>query len=246
MTFKNLLDKCRKVELSLLIFVLALFGSCSSDSNSKVDEVKVKQIEKLDTLFVDYDSISIKEHVYSDLSYLYDYKVKFVRMYNFKNIGDSSIVQVFIFDKKTKKKLDNIEIRSIYYFGEVFESRNNVKSFITGKNKGKESIDNNFGDLIVADFNFDSKEDFAVINDSGGNNGPLYTFYLQNEKGRFSKDQFLTDTVIFFPSKINLKNKSLTTRVHADICGFNETVYQFNSKSNRWKRKNMRYVDVCN
>lgn len=246
MNFENFLVKCRKVNLSLLILILLLFGSCNSESDSKTDEVKVEQIEKYDSLFVDYDSISIKEHVYSDLSYLYDYKVKFVRMYNFKDSGDSSILYVSIFDKKTKKKLDSIEILTVYYFGGVFESKKNARSFITGKNKSKETIDNDFGDLIVADFNFDSKEDFAVVNDTGGNGGPLYSFYLQNEKGRFEKDEFLTDSVIFFPSRINLKNRSLTTRVHADICGFNETVYQYYSKSKQWKRKSRKYVDVCN
>lgn len=245
MNFKFILDNYRKLELCLFIFILVLVGGCTNESASKPDDVKLAQIEKLDSLSSDYDSIAIKEYVYSDLSYLYDYKVKYVRMYNIKDLDDSSIVYISILDKKTKTKLDSIEISSFFYFGGVFESKKNARSFITGKNKSKETIDNDFGDLIVADFNFDTKEDFAVVNDSGGNGGPLYTFYIQKEKGHFENDKFLTDSVIFFPSKINLKNKSLTTTVHADVCGFTETIYQFNSKSKQWKRKSSRYIDMC-
>ena len=45
-----------------------------------------------------------------------------------------------------------------------------------------------------------SKEDFAIKKDSGGNGGPLYEFYLQNVRQKFVKDDFLTNTLEFFPS----------------------------------------------
>jgi hypothetical protein len=117
-----------------------------------------------------------------------------------------------------------------------------VRSYITGKNARKEVIDNDFGDLVVADFNFDGREDVALKTDGGGNGGPYYTFYRQDEKGHFQIDHFLTDSVSFFPVRFNPSKRTLTTRAHADVAHESEIVYQYNPKMQTWRQISYRRV----
>ena len=104
-------------------------------------------------------------------------------------------------------------------------------------------MDNDYGSLIVADFNFDGREDVAIKNDSGGNGGPLYNYYLQNAKGIFVIDDFLTNTVQFFPSEINSLKKYLVTTVHATATQLSETTYRLDTATGQWKKINQRFIN---
>ncbi len=104
------------------------------------------------------------------------------------------------------------------------------------------SLDNDFGDLVVADLNFDSREDFAMIKDSGGNGGPVYNFYIQNESGEFILDKFLTEKMEFFPTRIVKSNRTLITKVHANVCQVGEHTYQLDVKLNKWKQIKHRFI----
>lgn len=106
-----------------------------------------------------------------------------------------------------------------------------VSSYITGKHAKDEGTDNYWGDFIVADLNFDGREDLAIINDSS-NTGALYEFFTQTKSGRFVKDSFLYG---FFPYKIDRKNKTLTTATAATTWGYLETVYKYNPRTKKWR-----------
>src|SRR5579862_3449625 len=115
------------------------------------------------------------------------------------SFADSVIVKVSVRNKRSGSTPQQIVVVSHLFRSIDWCRCRDVRSYITGKNIRKVAIDNDFGDLIVVDFNFDGREDVALKTDGGGNGGPYYTFYRQDEKGHFQIDHFLTDSVSFFP-----------------------------------------------
>ena len=143
----------------------------------------------------------------------------------------------------TKRTIQTVHITSNFLLGESsFVNCNNVRSYTTGINLNTEVVDNDFGDLIVADFNFDNKEDFAVKREEGGNGGPLYNYYLQTSPNTFKLDKFLSETMIFFPKEISKSNRTLITLVHASAVSVCETIYKFDSSTNKWKEIGRRII----
>ena len=118
-------------------------------------------------------------------------------------------------------------------------------SYSTKFNSNMKVVDNYYGDIVVADLNFDGKEDIAVTNDSGGNGGTFYSYFTQADSNTFILDEFLTDSMSYFPTKINDGKRMRVTYAHAGVCGLGETVYQLDQKAKRWKRKRHRLIDVC-
>ncbi|KGO86597.1 hypothetical protein Q765_10255 [Flavobacterium rivuli WB 3.3-2 = DSM 21788] len=159
---------------------------------------------------------------------------------NNRNI-DSCKITVEVKHKLSPKK-QIINFSSGYMFSNDFTDCKDVRSYITGIGKNAEVLDNAYGDFIVADFNFDGKEDFAVKNDSGGNGGPFYNYYLQDTKGIFVLDSFLTNTMIYFPSIIDKKHKTLVTLVHANAVSVSESTYQFTFETGKWKEIKNRII----
>lgn len=100
----------------------------------------------------------------------------------------------------------------------------------------------NYHNFITADFNFDNLEDFAILYDSGGNGGPVYSFFIQNKKGKFEK---FTDFPLNegpFPKEINKKDKKLTISGPIGCCKIETTIFQL--KNTKWniissKQENM-------
>ena len=119
-----------------------------------------------------------------------------------KRITESDCeISLLIIDKKTNKNIQTIKFSSDFIFEKDYKDCSTVRSFSTEINKKLVAEDNDYGDFIVADFNFDGKEDFAIKKDSGGNGGPFYFYYLQNKKSKFIIDKFLSESenVEFFP-----------------------------------------------
>ncbi|MBS1687602.1 MAG: hypothetical protein JSS96_02670 [Bacteroidetes bacterium] len=173
------------------------------------------------------------------------------KKYNFKESlyrptpgVDNEIISVTVrvIDKLSKKQIQEIIIKPSFVFSDVFVNCNSVRSYTTGVNKNKKIIDNDFGDIIVADFNFDSKEDFALKEDSGGNSGPTYNFYIQNSNGRFVLDTFLTNQMGFFPSHINRSNRTLVASCVANAYRVCETTYKLDAKGTNWKKIKRRFI----
>lgn len=227
-----------------LFFILALlFLSCSKKQES--EQLKyTNPVSNTDAKPI-YDSLSTKKCQHFNLSEEFDIKVDFERYVNTKNYDDSCFVNLSVMDKETKKVMDKILISSRFYYDVIFSDCKNVLSYSTKINLGKEGADNYYGDIIVADLNFDNKDDIVVINDSGSNGGAFYSYYMQNPGKKFVLNKFLTDSVTFFPTKINSKNKTLATYVPGGVCGLGEDIYKLNPKSNTWTRKSHRIINIC-
>lgn len=156
---------------------------------------------------------------------------------------DSSKISIAIFEKTSKKIIDRIDVNSQWLIiPPMFSDCQNVRSFSTGLNADKEIIDNEFGDFIVSDFNFDNLDDFAIAIDFGGNGGTIYSFYIQKANGKFELEKFLSEKMLRFPVSFDRKNETLTTSVHADAYGNSETVFQL--RNGKWKQISEKYVKL--
>jgi hypothetical protein len=176
----------------------------------------------------------------NNLSNFFEFKTHLTRIHT-EDLFDSCIVEVKVYDKLSKKIIQKIEFSSTYFFDKVFNDCNNVRSYVTGNNQNADVEDNDFGDLIVADFNFDKKDDIALKENSGGNGGPTYIFYIQNDKRQFQVESFLSERMDFFPSRIDPKKRTLTTLVHANAYEMSETTYKLNADK-VWTKVKRRYV----
>lgn len=239
-----------------MLIIAGLFccaGQTETKTESVVDSVKPYSNEysdissedlKEDTTIL-YDTIILLNCEHKNLSAGFDIAV-YVQKYIDTTEGHvSSKVKLLLSDKKSKITFDSIELSSAFYYGTIFQDCKNVMSYSTAFNKNRKTVDNNYGDIVIADLNFDNREDIAVINDMGGNGGPLYSFFIQDTDRTFSKDVFLTDSMEFFPSKINKAAKTLTTYVHAGVCGSGEHIYRFDSGQKSWKEISHTIIDIC-
>ncbi len=179
--------------------------------------------------------------IHTKLSKKFDFKTEIQRIKIVGGYNDSCIITITIIDKFKKTEVQKITYSSTHLFKEVFLDCGFERSYITYQNIKSKDVDNDFGDLIVADFNFDDKEDFAIKGDAGGNGGPAYNFYIQ-KNGKFILDSFLTEQMMFFPTNINKHNKTLTTLVHANVYERGETTYKLDSEMNKWKKVRHRFV----
>jgi len=109
-----------------------------------------------------------------------------------------------------------------------------MTSFSTKFKANREIVDNYFGDIVVADLNFDGNDDITIINDSGGNGGSEYIYYTQTTFKKFVLEPFLTDSVVYFPTQIDKVKKQLTTYVHAGACCVGRHIYQYDKMKNSW------------
>ncbi|EJL76058.1 XAC2610-related protein [Chryseobacterium populi] len=91
-----------------------------------------------------------------------------------------------------------------------------------------------YHDFIIADFNFDDLEDFAILYDIGGNSGPVYSYYFQSKKGDFNVNKDFPLNHGPFPKVINKKDKTLTIKNPLGCCKISTTVFQ-SKENNKWK-----------
>jgi hypothetical protein len=183
--------------------------------------------------------------VYTDLSKSLIFKMQVRRIKRPNAFSDSCIVRVTVLGKVSQKPITTITCAANHLFSDVYTQCSAVRSYSTGKNKDAIVQDYDYGDLIVADFNFDGKDDFAVKNDSGGNGGPLYNFYIQHSTDRFVLSRYLTDTVCHFPSRFESKHKTFVVLTHADAMAEGETTYRLNPKTGSWREIKYRRILCC-
>jgi len=216
----------------LLPFLLLIFYSCST--SQKPENTKGKQAKHQDSLPVYHlqSSTNFTQTGLSDQFYIIS---------NFKVFDDtmmpldSCILMISVLDKRTKEVSDTILLTHLHDCYDIFSNSNNVRSYATKLNVDSIIVDNYAGDIVVADFNFDKKDDIAIFSDCGGNGGPTYRFYIQTDDKKFRLERYLTDTMEFFPQKISKAKQQLTTYVHAGACCLGEHVFQYYKASNRWK-----------
>lgn len=181
--------------------------------------------------------------IHKNLSKKFDFKTSIIR-YEVPGKFDSCTVKISIYKKGSSKSVQKIKYNSSWMDSDAFAKCNEVRSYITKVNTDKKAVDNHFGDFVINDFNFDGLEDFAVISNLGGNGGPEYYFYLQNEKGLFEKSVYLSKEVMYFPIKVNPKDKTLMTSVHANAYQHCQTTYKYSPKAEKWKQISQRFVGV--
>jgi hypothetical protein len=156
-------------------------------------------------------------------------------------LSDSLDVTIELININTKVK-QQLHFGSSWMANDFYTNCSRVKSYVTGFNKDSVAVDNDYGDIVVADFNFDNKADIAFKQNAGGNGGPGYMFYLQDEHGTFVLDAYLTGTMGYFPVKIDSKKRKLITLVHANVYEMGENTYSYNAKKKTWKMTRHRYV----
>ncbi len=180
---------------------------------------------------------------YSDLSNEFSISTKLKTIENIDGIHDSSIVIIEITNKKDTTTTYKIQLSSIFFMDQEFTNCGNIRSYSIENEYQNEVIDNDYGDLIIADFNFDNKDDIALIRDSGGNGGPLYNFYIQSDSFQFKLDFYLSNNVIYFPQNIDQELQELKTIVHANAYQMCETIYSYNKRLDKWIIKNKKYIE---
>ncbi|UPT66511.1 MAG: hypothetical protein M0D57_18955 [Sphingobacteriales bacterium JAD_PAG50586_3] len=220
----------------LLLFSLIILMACSSKTEKEALPIQAKlppiNIPKSDTT-------TIVSRLFKDLSYIYNYQLTYTTKIKRKQPYYSHR-NVEVFDKKTGNRVDSLglEVPDIMSFAENIDD---ARSYITGKDKNKGMVDNYAGDFVVADLNFDGREDFAIPTHSGASVGPYSTFFVQGNDGKFTKDAFLTDSVEFFPNKIYPEKRMLLTLVHATAYSVGEHKYVLNNKG-QWHQISHRFL----
>ncbi len=224
----------------LSVWTLGLFG-CNSPADKQVD--KPITVDSLPLINTQTNATTTTVCNHTNLSVQFDFTTSLTRFY-VDEFHDFCVVEVAITNKLTKKTLQTIQYSSVDFFEVVLKRCDFVRSYQTHTNDTTLVVDNNYGDLVVADFNFDQKDDFAIIKNSGGNSGTEYNFYVQDNNRQFTLDKFLTSEMLFFP-EIHSVNKTLVTYSHAGVCHAGEHIYQYNSKTNKWSETSHRIINIC-
>jgi formylglycine-generating enzyme required for sulfatase activity len=125
---------------------------------------------------------------------------------------------IVVFDKKTDKKLINVEIEDMHV-GSVSDK--------TAKNLQKIAQDNKI--IIYDDFNFDGKKDFAIRNGEAGTDY-MYEVYLHTADGFLYNENFsrLTYEGIF---DIDKKNRKLSTTKRDGCCSYTRDEFSVINKN---------------
>ena len=181
-------------------------------------------------------STNAQQCIYTKLSKEHNFKISYILIKDtdLNNPFRTRKLTLTISNKK-RKLIQQIKLNTNILYDDVFKKDTSSRSYITNFNTQADAPDYDYGDLIIADLNFDGKEDIALKFDSGGNGGPLYKFYLQNNRGTFDLSGYLTDYIGSFPANINSKNKTLTTQIHANVHQESRKTYKFNPQTKKWR-----------
>jgi hypothetical protein len=238
------LNTASKMRQTLIIITLLILG-CSTTQEQTVNNISADRLKVVNEKKPEFILTETNNCEQTKLSNQFDIVIDFKRYVDTIEIDQICFLQVVIKDKSSKTIIDSFSIQSSFLYSFMFLSCDSMTSYTTKFKVDREIVDNFYGDIVVADFNFDGYDDIAVVNDGGGNGGPLYSFYLQNNDRKFIKDNFLTDSVSFFPSKFNSKEKTLTTYVHAGVCDLGEHIYKLDKAKNNWTEKSHRLINIC-
>lgn len=228
---------------SYLIAATVLLDSCNSkqklqspiedsvkiDTNYAAPKVELPEEKRV------YDSTSASHFTFKNLSRQFNINLDIERFIERDDIHDSCIIKAIISDKKSKNVFDSLLVTSLFFYTNYYDIPSHMVSYSTGAHVFKEPVDNYVGDLAVADFNFDGRDDVALISDMGGNGGPLYSYFVQQPNLKFILDRYLTDSMSYFPD-IDKRRKTLTTYVHAGACCMGKHVYKSDRQIQRWKQ----------
>jgi len=217
------------------VLLLILLGFAACHSKQQTGNLPASQplpgIIPSTPAHISYTDFSCNQ---TQLSNQFDVVVTFRSYKDIALDHDSSLLRMLIKDKKTKILLDTISITLHQIYDEMYTSCDSMTSFTTGFHATREAMDNWVGDIVIADLNFDNRDDIAAVRDAGGNGGPFYNYYIQSPDKKFVFDSFLTDSVSYFPSTIDKPQKYLITLVQAGACCVGRHVYHLDIKTGTW------------
>lgn len=182
------------------------------------------------TIFISDANSNIDNYLscfHDDISSNFDLQVFAYRAKQSDHYNETCYVTIHIIDKTTKVSFHTIEFSSDDLYGITFSGCDRISSLSKGFKIDGFGGDNFYGDIIIADFNFDGLDDIACAN-ADYNSGQRYNFYIQNRLKKFVLDTFLTKEIMYFP-KIDSINKTLTTYLRIGMSGWNEDIYKYNS-----------------
>ncbi len=174
---------------------------------------------------------------FKDISYIYNYKIIDTVYHENDEYPFGKTKRIIIISTKKDSIIQVIKVDKIdqpNYYISFDKNEPLFRSQITGKNFKKRVLDDYYGELVIADLNFDGLEDFATPVDHGCNNGSHQAFYIQDKTGHFTLNHFLTDTVTWFPQEINKNKKTLKSITSAGGYGVSFRTFLFDTTSQKW------------
>ncbi len=240
----------------LVSICIILFSSCGREEKRAVrkrSEQKVVSKSNQDSIKIGIPEITktdsnqnvkkLKDStvvlLFKDLSNVYNYKIIDIHhgienQYHYDSV--SRLIKIFNKNDSLIQKIPiHIKMGPSYPNARLPQLRPS-RSYITGKNMHFDDVDNYCGEIVVADLNFDGLEDFATPTSSGTDNGPHYSFYVQDTHHRFKLNRYLTDNVTWFPEKIVDSLRIFTTDVPCTVEGTMFQTFKYDETSTRWRR----------
>jgi hypothetical protein len=229
----------RILKITSYLLLAILFVRCAGPSDKPVSVHQKQDTAQAtgDTSITHSTDTVTNECYHPDLSKEFDFKTTVVGFRNRDGIehNDSFTVSIAILDKKTKKVVQKIWYVPVHPFMGTFMDCKAVRSYETKKNDTLPVVDNIYGDLVIADFNFDGRSDVALTHGWSVTSGPLYNYFIQGKNQVFNRDNFLSDSMGFFPAKIDPKKRTLTALFSQWATGVDMAVYHLPKGSRTWK-----------
>ena len=188
-----------------------------------------------------WDSTKTVSRKYIDLSLKYNY-IHTSKLFFHGNAFRIKSITRLIIAMKSNSILDTIELSNWYIRDS--DCPDEPRSFISGRNLNKEWADNYCGSFVVADLNFDGREDVAVFYDFP-NMGAIYKFFIQTLDGKYRVQKFLSDSIGFFPSEFDKRNKILEFNARSGLCGVVTKKYKYMDRSIEYKIISDKYTRIC-
>jgi hypothetical protein len=134
------------------------------------------------------------------------------------------VIGIEITNKNTSTS-QRIEYTPNYWTSDL--SSNGI-SYLKNEGEINEGIDD-YHTFVVADFNFDGLEDFAILYDMGGSAGPSFSYFLQSIDRKFEINPSFPLNQSFFPREIDKSNRILKTISPIGVYKIETNVYQLNN-----------------
>lgn len=183
---------------SLLSLTLASLLGLNACSAAPTTQRSIPGTDSSDSIADNDQQAVTADGRYSGLSASFDCRFTPEREWD----GQDSVtlaIRLFLYRKGEDQPFQTLIQKTDNWLASTDYQRPYLRSESTGKtyNEPEEGEIGHTGDVVIADLNFDGREDIALISDHGY--ADFYTFYLQDASGRFEPNGSLTDNVRLFP-----------------------------------------------
>lgn len=219
----------------IVLGIIGLMG-CEQHSNAPADQklIPTPPREEKGSYEKAGEPSVLWSPVHENLSHRYNFQTKIVRLPR-AQLSDSCLISIHIFDKSGLALPSIIQYSSDFLLGKSSFGNTNVRSYQTGWHEWEPILDGDFGDLVIADFNFDGLEDIAAKREEGGNGGPLYAFFLQSPRQIWEFSPYLSDSVCFFPEVFEPETMTFCNNVRTGAYRVTMSTYQYIPTQKNWQ-----------